>query len=493
MRPLEYVVLITLIISFVTLANRKLRASRVLRWTAFLPLVASAVQFVVEGQRWQLYPAYALAVIFALVEGTRLAYPGRMRPARVIRIGTGILAVIVMIIAVALPALLPVFSFPKPTGPYAIGTMTYHWTDTSRPDIYSSKSSDKRQLMVQVWYPAKTTVSSARAPYVDNANAVSTGLTKGLGLPSFIFDDFKYVTTHAVPAAPIATDKPSYPVLLYLTGLTGFRQASMFQIENLVSHGYIVAGIDQPYTSAAVTFPNGQVVYGLSEDQALPAINQSLSPAKDAPTLNGHALPDGVIPYLAEDARFTLDQLTVLNTSSNSLAGHLDLRHAGIFGISLGGMTAAETCHEDSRFSACLMMDAAMPADVVASGLQQPGMWITRPASDMQLEDKEAGGWSPKDIHQTLSTMQAVYGQSKPGNGYYVSVKGMFHHNFFDVPYYSPVLSKTGSVGPIATQRGFDIVNAYTLGFFNQALVEQDSSLLSGSMHPYPEAALQQK
>ena len=47
----------------------------------------------------------------------------------------------------------------------------------------------------------------------------------------------------------MADDEPSYPVLIFLEGLGAFRQMSTFQVEELVSHGYIVVAIDQPYTA----------------------------------------------------------------------------------------------------------------------------------------------------------------------------------------------------------------------------------------------------
>lgn len=46
--------------------------------------------------------------------------------------------------------------FPKPTGPYAVGTTMYHVIDTSRKNEFSEDSEHPyRELMVQVWYPAQ--------------------------------------------------------------------------------------------------------------------------------------------------------------------------------------------------------------------------------------------------------------------------------------------------------------------------------------------------
>ena len=396
------------------------------------------------------------------------------------------------LISLILPIFFRVFRLAEPSGPYQIGTVTYHWTDVERQEIFSTNPEDRRQLMAQVWYPVQDDSSAVRAPYVAEATEVSAGLARTLSsnglikLPSFAFDHFQDVPTHAIPSAAIAADKISFPVLIYLTGLDGFRQASMFQVEHLVSHGYVVVGLDQPYTAVSVTFPNGQVIDGLSKSQIQPLIDQSISPVDVAPRLNGRSLPNGIIPYLAEDVSFVLDQLELLNATKGSWNGRLDLQHTGVFGVSLGAMIAAEACHSDRRPGACLMMDAAMPASVVNTGLPQPGMWLTRPANDMRRERTRIGGWTEKDIEETLTTMQAVFDKAGPGSSYFVSIPGMFHLNFTDAPYYSPFTPLLGLTGPINGPRGFDIVNAYTLAFFNKSLRGELSPLLSESSQRYP-------
>lgn len=205
--------------------------------------------------------------------------------------------------------------------------------------------------------------------------------------------------------------------------------------------------------------------------------------------LNGQPLKNGMIPYLAQDVSFTLDRLTALDKSDPNgiLTGHLDMQRVGTFGISLGAIVVGEACHIDQRLKACLMRDAAMPANVVQAGLEQPSMWMTRDANTMRLERQRSGGWTEAEIHQTLSTMQAVFAKSLPGDGYYVQIPGLFHVNFTDAPYWSPFTSQLGLTGPINGQRGFDIVNAYSLAFFDKELKGQPSSLLNGLSKQYPE------
>ncbi len=407
-------------------------------------------------------------------------------------IGLGMLA---LAVSAVLRIVLPVFHFPRPSGPYPIGTVTYHWVDTNRHEIFSADPNARRELMVQVWYPAKENSSSARAPYVQDASTLSPALARVLHLPGFTFDYWNDVTTNAAPSVPMASDKPSYPVLIFLEGLNGFRQMNTFQVEELASHGYIVVALDQPYAAASVVFPDGHQITGWTKDQMQPLSQQSISPVEKAPILNGQTLKNGIIPYFAQDVSFTLDQLSALDKTdpNDILTGRLDLQRVGVFGISLGAMVAGEASHRDPRIKASLMMDAAMPADVVQAGLRQPSMWITRDAGTMRLERQRSGGWSEADIALTLNSMRAVFNMSLPGEGYYVQVPGMFHINFTDAPLWSPLESVLGLVGPIDAQRGFDIVNAYSLAFFDRHLKGSPAPLLDGPAKQYPEVLLEKR
>jgi predicted dienelactone hydrolase len=219
------------------------------------------------------------------LQSTTLAGRPVNRLAAGLAIGLGALA---LVISAALPIVSPVFRFPRPSGPYAIGTLTYHWVDAARPEVFTADPNDHRELMVQVWYPAQADPSAPRAPYVQDAGALAPGLAREnaerLGftvpVPSFTFTHLKYITTNAIPSAPLARDESSYPVLIFMEGLNGLRQMNTFQVEELVSHGYIVAAIDQPYAAAEVVFPNGRQIDGLGKDRLNPLLQRSISPSQ---------------------------------------------------------------------------------------------------------------------------------------------------------------------------------------------------------------------
>jgi len=495
MRSLEALLVIANSLTFMALTFPLSHAARLMRFLAPITLSLAVAQMLVEGLRWQMIPAYILTGLFFLVwlrkdiaPAGQPAEPKRThRGAFPFAIALGILGLSVSIV---LPIVLPVFRFPNPSGPYEIGTLTYHWVDANRPEIFSADPNARRELMVQIWYPAKgASSSSPRAPYVQDPNALAAALARLKHLPVFIFGQLKYVTTHAIPSAPVADGKANYPVLVFLEGAIGFRQMNTFQVEELVSHGYIVAAIDQPYTAASVVFPDGHQLPGLSLDKMIPLIHQSYSPAEKAPTLDGRTFENGVAGYLAQDVIFTLDQLTALNQADPIaiLTGRLDLQHIGTFGVSLGGIVGSEACLLEPRLRACLVMDAPIPIDVVRSRLQQPTMWMTRDAETMRLERHRAGGWSESDISEHQTTMRSTFENLK-GDGYFVQVPGMFHVNLTDLPYWSPLLSWLGITGPIDGERAHHIINAYSLAFFDRHLKGHPVPMLDGPASPYPEA-----
>ena len=482
MRLLEIVLSTANALALVSLVIPPLRAMRWMGLLAVFAALVAVLQVLVEGSRWQMVPAYALTAVLLLIWLIGSTTANRAQVALPIA-GAGIgLGVLVLAVSIALPVALPVFRFPKPTGPYSIGSLAYHWVDTSRAELFTADPNDHRELMAQVWYPAWNQPSKPRVPYMEDAGDVTTAMARIVHLPRLLFGHFKYVTTNAVRAAPVADGGSTYPVLIFLSGTGGFRASNTFQIEELVSHGYVVVGLDQPGGSAAVRFPDGRLVSVLARDQIQALITQSTSPRREAPALNGQTLENGIVPYFAQDASFAIDQLIALTKGdpNSLLAGQLDLQRVGVFGISQGAIVAAEACRRDARIRASLMMDAAMPADVVRVGLRQPCMWITRPGRDMRLERSRSGGWPEEAITETLTTMRTVFDMHAQGSAYYLDAPGMFHVNFTDAPFWSPITSQLGLTGPVDGKRMFDIVNAYSVAFFDKYLKGRPEALLDG-------------
>ena len=98
---------------------------------------------------------------------------------------------------------------------------------------------DRRQLMVQLWYPATPKPNDERIQYLEHG-AILAPVAQLLKMSGFTVTHRKYVRTHAVSAAPMAQNDGPYPVVIFSHGRGGFRQHNMFQIEDIVTleHGH---------------------------------------------------------------------------------------------------------------------------------------------------------------------------------------------------------------------------------------------------------------
>ena len=167
--------------------------------------------------------------------------------------------------------------FAKPTGKYAIGTVSYWVADPDREEIFITDKHQARQIPIQVWYPAENTSQSDYAPYIPEATKVSEAISELLHIPKALLYSLQFKRSNALEKAPISDGKAQYPVLLYLTGLYGHRCINTFQIQELVSQGYIVVGIDCPMAVALATFPDGSTLKSLPRTLIDPMLNESLT------------------------------------------------------------------------------------------------------------------------------------------------------------------------------------------------------------------------
>lgn len=114
-------------------------------------------------------------------------------------------------------------------------------------------------------------------------------------------------------------------------------------------------------------------------------------------------------------------------------------------------------------------MEGFMTDDVIREGLRQPVMWITRDAADMRREREHSGGWREADIARHQSTMRTAYQQARSA-AYFVEIPGMFHIDLTDLNALSPVLPYLGLSGRAGRERTHQLINAYSLAFFDQHL-----------------------
>ena len=86
---------------------------------------------------------------------------------------------ILVVLSLSLPSLIPVISMPTPTGKHKIGTSIHHWVDQEREEWFTDDPNDFRQIMIQLWYPAKPGEKNKRAP--KNASGIYSFIYPNIG------------------------------------------------------------------------------------------------------------------------------------------------------------------------------------------------------------------------------------------------------------------------------------------------------------------------
>ena len=109
-------------------------------------------------------------------------------------------------------------------------------------------------------------------------------------------------------------------------------------IEDLVSHGYIVAGIIPTYYTHYNVFSNSRVVDTF---------------------ISAHT--NARLPDWTGDMIFTLNQLEKVNADSESqFHERLDFMRVGAFGHSFGGAASAQVAKDETRVRAALDLDGTL-------------------------------------------------------------------------------------------------------------------------------------
>jgi len=240
-------------------------------------------------------------------------------------------------------------------GRYGVGVTTLDLVDPSRPTLPNREApgSPDRRMAVEVWYPAAAT---ATAPEQRDAALDRSG-------------------------AP-------YPLIIFAHGFSSSRRQSASYMQQLASHGYVVAAPDFPQTR--IDTPGGARISAVLDQPA--------------------------------DVSFVIDEMLKRDAASDgAFAGAIDENRIGMTGHSLGGLTAMLVAYgpfRDPRVKAVAPISPVgclLPAEI-AAGVSVPAMII---------------GGSRERIVDPAS-IRAAYEAASPPR-YYAQIIGADHVRFADL------------------------------------------------------------
>ncbi|XXY44944.1 hypothetical protein WME91_33590 [Sorangium sp. So ce269] len=367
------------------------------------------------------------------------------------------------------------FELPRPTGPHPVGTQVRALTDSARGEEATEDPEDRRELLVQLWYPADPCGAGELAPYLTPEEGDSRRTSSGLPVDDGFEASF---VTHARAGVPLADEGAPHPVLLFSHGFGMLRADYTGLLEDLASHGFVVASISHTYDTELAVFPDGRAVpFGsvVGPQPTMDATPEELDAFFE--------VMDEHVAVWVDDARFVLDELTAAaqRDPEGLLTGRLDLERVGVLGHSYGGAMAAEACAADDRFDAGLDLDGSLFGPESGAG----GRSLAQPFLIMLAES-----------HVDDARVDETYGALK-GQGYMARVEGAAHLTFSDLPVVLEHLVGPGVLpellGTIAPARAVEITNAYTRAFVETHVRGEASPLLDGPSPDYPEVSFEKK
>ncbi len=383
---------------------------------------------------------------------------------------------------------------PHPSGRYGVARVAYDWVQRDGHASAAKHPDAGRELMVYVWYPISRRPSqSTVADYLPHADLIAKKLSS-----TELQDEWGSawhrvftgrVLTDTYERSPVALGSERFPLLVFSPGLNLSGTSYTSLIQEVTSHGYIVASIEPLYEST-VALPDGRVIRPTSDALGIRRPLPGESWDEYLNRMHTSGIPQ--VEQHAADIRFVIDQLTALNSmpaATAPFAGRIDLHNIGVWGHSIGGRAAARACQLDARIKACLNADGVGPDGPVfpyegASLPRQPFMWIEAsqlpPTIDSiltsyKIKHQDSGKGHPAGLAAKEQEQEL---QACPSGSYHLMINdvGTTHYSFTDWP----LLEAERQEDFNRASHALEPIETYTVAFFDRYLKHQDTVLADG-------------
>ncbi len=441
------------------------------------------LHLVVEGNRWQLYLGY-LSFLFGLL------FYYQVVARKWVKVTLSSFGILFCGISLVLGIIMPVLSFPEPSGSFSIGLQSIYLEDQTRQEVLTKQDGDYRKLTVHIWYPSDQKITNPKR-YMDQGYAEA--FVESKNMPSFIATHFDLTEIHTQKSLPI-TKNNQLPVIVLSHGLLWNCEVYTSIIEEIVSQGYIVVGIDHIYESFLteykgkklqwsqenIDYMNKELDFNLIEkkmDLALHAKDSLLRTTSTYEIIQE-------LPYFksldrwSNDISFVIDQLEIINRDPNGfLFKKLDIDRIGLLGHSWGGAAVAQNASENKRIKAVINMDGAQFGRLIDTTLHTPLLVM----------------YADRDYKKFFTPNFYVYEKVAKNDFFEATIASTGHANFGDLSYWTKVnsLTETGSIAP---KRMTQVTNELILHFFDKYIKGEHIDMIqSFSKDSYPEVSISQK
>jgi dienelactone hydrolase len=313
---------------------------------------------------------------------------------------------------------------PAPSGPHSVGRTALDLVDTGRDDPFARRRARHRRLTVWVWYPALSS-GGHPAPYLPGLWRSTTAI---YGIRA------RRVRCHARDSALPANSDPggTLPLLMFSPGVNApFVYSGL--LEELASHGYVVAAVCHTYQTIPVTVP----VHGWPRLFRRASVAGALGASGSRPFAQDLAERGAVVQVDTDDLVFVA---RALRTRRQAAWGDVDPASWAALGHSFGGAAATRACSADESCVAAVSIDGGLwqePANVAAGG---PTLQIFAEHPEYTISPAEAVArnfyvnedYARAERPVTIGAWEALHRAATPG--YSALIRQATHVSFSDWP-----------------------------------------------------------
>jgi hypothetical protein len=236
----------------------------------------------------------------------------------------------------------------KPTGKYGVGFQDFHFQDNNRcPDVFFkvgvnesdfSPENNKhcREIMVRAYYPSSTPIEVGSPYYYPQILYTENFFKKIVAYitpqTKLDFTNFEITKSYALNNANLIQNK--FPVIIFSPGSQNSVQDYENTITDLVSHGYVIIGVNSIFLSGYTELPNHHIVEFSGQDSA---------------TFKQRSL----------DIEYIYNQINYINSKLSNI---IDTNKIGMMGHSDGANGIAQVLSTTSQYKAGAAI--AMDTDV---------------------------------------------------------------------------------------------------------------------------------
>lgn len=245
----------------------------------------------------------------------------------------------------------------KPTGTYGVGYKEYYLVNKNAcPNVYfkesnkgsfsAGNSSYCNEIELAVYYPTKQTGTS---PYRPISLIIADIKSFSNDISESDLEQVRNIKSYSGKNLPIA-DK-QFPVIFFSPGYGVPAQEYENIISELVSHGYIIVGVNSQFISGNMSFNGSKVSEIVTQDNEEDRMNLFRNSYKDLAyayeTLSQQRLQDSVLK------KINWNKVALLGHSLGSVAVARFATHPGILAVGALDLTLdlidGNNCHPDVK------------------------------------------------------------------------------------------------------------------------------------------------